>query len=150
MTAGSIARDSVVTVEDDATLVDAAATMRDDGVGSVVVVDGDRPVGILTDRDLAVRVVADGADPATTLVADAMADDLVTVESETGVYELVRLMAEESVRRVPVVEDDTLVGIVSVDDVIVLLGMELQNIATLIRAESPSLETPATELPEML
>lgn len=146
MSIRDIARDEVATTSPEASVAEVVDIMIDRGVGSVVVTDGRRPVGIVTDRDVVVRGYATDADLSQVPVSDVMSEDLVTTESEVGIYELLRLMAENGVRRVPVVNDGELSGIVTLDDVLILLGMELQSVAHLIRAESPPFETPVERL----
>jgi CBS domain-containing protein len=102
----------------DQSVADAARMMRDDDVGLVPVVDGDRLVGTLTDRDIAIRVVAEGKDPQSTTVSEIASTDLVTVDPDQELDEALRLMAQHQVRRLPVVEEDgRLVGIVAQADV---------------------------------
>jgi CBS domain-containing protein len=106
------------TARPDQTVVEAAGIMRDDDVGLVPVVDGDRVVGTLTDRDIAIRVVADGRDPASTSVREAASTELVTVDPQQELDEALRLMAQHQVRRLLVVEEDgRLVGVVAQADV---------------------------------
>jgi len=105
-------------VEADKSVVDAAKLMREEDVGLVPVVEGDRLVGTLTDRDVAVRVVAEGRDPQSTSVREVASTDLVTVDPQQDLDEALRLMAEHQVRRIPVVEEDgRLVGVVAQADV---------------------------------
>lgn len=106
------------TVSSDATVVEAARVMRDDDVGLVPVVDGDRLVGTVTDRDIAIRVVAEERDPGSATVREIASTDLVTIDPEQDLGEALRLMAQHQVRRLPVVEEDgRLVGIVAQADV---------------------------------
>jgi CBS domain-containing protein len=98
-------------------VVEAARMMRDQDVGSLPVVEGGRLIGIVTDRDLAMRVVADGADPASVTVGDVASRDAVTTAPEEDLDEALRLMAHHQVRRLPVVEADRLVGILAQADV---------------------------------
>ena len=106
------------TVSSDATVVEAARVMRDDDFGLVPVVDGDRLVGTVTDRDIAIRVVAEERDPSSTTVREIASADLVTIDPEQELGEALRLMAQHQVRRLPVVEEDgRLVGIVAQADV---------------------------------
>ena len=106
------------TVSSDATVVEAARVMRDGDVGLVPVVDGDRLVGTVTDRDIAIRVVAEERDPNTTTVRETASTDVVTIDPEQDLDEALRLMAQHQVRRLPVVEEDgRLVGIVAQADV---------------------------------
>jgi CBS domain-containing protein len=105
-------------IEADKPVADAAKLMRDEDVGLAPVVEGDRLVGTLTDRDIAIRVVAEGKDPQSTTVREVASTDLVTVDPEQDLDEAVRLMAEHQVRRLPVVEEDgRLVGVVAQADV---------------------------------
>jgi len=96
----------------------AAKMMRDEDVGLAPVVEGDRLVGTLTDRDIAIRVVAEGKDPESTSVREVASTDLVTIDPEQNLDEALRLMADHQVRRLPVVEEDgRLVGVVAQADV---------------------------------
>jgi CBS domain-containing protein len=95
----------------------AAKMMRDEDVGFASVVDGDRLVGTLTDRDIAVRVVAEGLDPEDTLVRDVATKNLITVEPEDDLDQALSLMARHQVRRVAVVDGGRLVGVVAQADV---------------------------------
>jgi CBS domain-containing protein len=104
---------------------DAARVMRDEDVGSLPVTDQGRLIGVITDRDIAVRVVAEGrADSAT--VADALSRNPVTVTPEHDLDDALKLMARHQVRRLPVVEDERLVGIVAQADV-ALVAKEKQT-----------------------
>jgi CBS domain-containing protein len=106
------------TIEADKPVADAAKLMRDEDVGLAPVVEGDRLVGTLTDRDIAIRVVAEGKDPASTTAREVASTEVVTVSPEQDLDEATRLMAQHQVRRVPVVEQDgRLVGVIAQADV---------------------------------
>jgi CBS domain-containing protein len=106
------------TVSASATVVDAAKLMREEDAGIAPIVDGDRLLGVLTDRDIAIKVVAEGKDPQSTKAGDVASKNLVTVDPEQDLDEALRLMAQHQVRRLPVVEEDgKLVGIVAQADV---------------------------------
>lgn len=95
-----------------------AETMRDAGIGDVLVVDEDQPVGIVTDRDIVVRVVAEGRDPDRTQVSTVSSDGVVTIPASEGTEAAEELMREHAVRRLPVVSDDgKLVGVVTLADI---------------------------------
>jgi len=98
-------------------LTDAASLMKQEDVGSVPVVDGERLVGVLTDRDIVVRGIADGGDPRAVQVGDIASRDVVTVRPDDDLDEAVRLMAQHQVRRLPVVDDGHLVGVLATADV---------------------------------
>jgi CBS domain-containing protein len=115
---GDLMTENPRTARPDAPVVEAAKVMRDDDVGLVPVVEGDRLVGTVTDRDIAIRVVAEGRDPESATVAEIASTDLVTVDPEQNLDEALRLMASHQVRRLPVVEEDgRLVGIVAQADI---------------------------------
>lgn len=106
------------TVEPSSSVADAARIMKNENVGPVPIVEGDKLVGVITDRDIAVRVVAEGKDPQSTTVKDVGSTDLVTIDPQQNLDEALRLMGEHQVRRLPVVEEDgKLVGIVAQADV---------------------------------
>jgi CBS domain-containing protein len=99
-------------------VVEAARIMKQEDVGIVPIVEGGRLVGTVTDRDIAVRVVAEGKDPQSVSVRELASTDLVTVDPQQDLDEALRLMASHQVRRLPVVEEDgRLVGIVAQADV---------------------------------
>jgi CBS domain-containing protein len=107
-------------VSPETTLQEAAAKMKSLNVGSLPVCEGDRPVGILTDRDIVVRAISEGRDPRTTRVPDAMTKDVATVKETDDVKEAARLMKDRQIRRVVVVGGDKKVcGIVSLGDLAV-------------------------------
>jgi len=130
-TVDEIAReaDEVVTASPDETARELAETMRDENVGSVVIVDGGEPVGIVTDRDITVRGVAQGRDLDDATADDVMTDDLVVVNAHDEISELIETLDAAGVRRMPVVDGDEIAGIVTLDDITVLLAVELDGIA---------------------
>jgi|ERR1051326_7664562 len=96
----------------------AATMMRDEDVGIAPVVEGRKLVGMLTDRDIATRIVAEGKDPQSTKVRDVMTTRLVTIDPDQEIDEAMRLMAEHQVRRLPIVEEDgRLIGVVAQADI---------------------------------
>jgi len=105
---------AVVTIEPSATLVDAARRMKDANVGVLPIVDGGILRGIVTDRDLVVRAMADGVDPARTPVGDCATRDLVCARPDSSIEDAMEVMADCQVGRLPVVDhDDRLVGILT-------------------------------------
>lgn len=130
-TVDEIAReaDEVVTAPLDETARELAETMQDENVGSVVVVDGGEPVGIVTDRDITVRGVAQGRDLDDATANDVMTDDLVVVNAHDEISELIETLDAAGVRRMPVVKNGEIAGIVTLDDIAVLLAVELDGIA---------------------
>ena len=112
--------------EPNATVAEAAKVMAQEDVGPVPIVEDGRLVGIVTDRDIVVRVVAEGRDPNATTVKEIASTDLVTVSPGDDLDEALKLLAERQVRRLPVVEDNRLVGIVAQADV-ARLGKDKQT-----------------------
>jgi CBS domain-containing protein len=140
MAIGELCNREVVVVTRETSVADAAQLMRHHHVGDVVVVmeeGGQRtPVGILTDRDVVVEVVAAGLDPTTLTVGEIMAPGLASVQEKTGVFEAIRYMRDKGVRRLPVVgEGGVLIGILALDDLLELLAEELGALARLVARE---------------
>jgi CBS domain-containing protein len=104
-------------VAPDESIAEAARLMRDQDVGSLPVIEEGRLVGMLTDRDITVRVIAEGRSPQTATVGEVFSHNPVTVEPNEDLAEALRLMARHQVRRLPVVESDRLVGILAQADV---------------------------------
>ncbi|MBI2169890.1 MAG: citrate synthase [Actinobacteria bacterium] len=123
----------VVTVASDETVADAARRMTEKRVGSVVIVDGAKPVGILTERDM-VRFAASGTDAGTALVSEWMTPNPDTVDPTKGVAEAFEALAENRYRHIPVVSDGSLVGIVSLRD--------LMKISQIVPVEAPAADVP--------
>jgi CBS domain-containing protein len=106
-----------VTVRPDTSVFEAARLMASEDVGSLPAVDGDRLVGVVTDRDIALRVVAEGRDAGATTVGEIQSSNPVTVEPDQDLDDALREMARRQVRRLPVVEGDRLIGVVAQADV---------------------------------
>jgi CBS domain-containing protein len=104
-----------ITLGPDSTVIDAAQAMRDSNVGDVIVLDGD-DIGILTDRDIAVRAVAEGLDPRDVQVTDICSRHAATLAPDDSVERAAQMMREHAVRRLPVVEQGKPIGIVSLGD----------------------------------
>ena len=130
-----------VTAQPDTAVKELAKTMDEEGIGDVIITEDDKPVGIVTDRDIALAY-GQGEDLDSMDAEDLMTEDPVTIQQDAEAVDLPRLMADEKVRRIPVVDDDgTLVGIVTLDDVVSVTGEELENIAAVIEAQSPDYES---------
>ncbi|GIH50640.1 CBS domain-containing protein [Microbispora rosea] len=110
-----------VTLPEEATVVKAAKLMRDRGIGDVLVVGDGRLRGLVTDRDIVVRAVAEGRDLATTPLATLCTCDVVTVGPDHDVAEAARLMREKDVRQLPVVVDGRPIGVVALADLTLAL-----------------------------
>jgi CBS domain-containing protein len=104
-------------IDASAPVVEAARLMREEHIGSLPVTDDEQLVGMITDRDITMRVVAEAADPETTSVGDVYSRDVISAEADQAHEEAVELMARHQVRRLPVVENGKLVGIVAQADI---------------------------------
>jgi len=140
MPVSEICNREVVIVQRNETALEAAKLMRQHHVGDVLVVE-DRngiriPVGIVTDRDLIMEIMAPELDGTVITVGDIMAQQLVSVKESTGIFEAIQYMRQKAVRRLPIVnEDGGLIGILTLDDLLELLSEELLEIAKLVRNE---------------
>ena len=130
MLVDAIMNADVVTCTRDHTVLRAARIMREKDVGSVVVVDDrQRPIGFLTDRDIATKCVAQGRSPETP-IDEVMSSPVHAVPRDTLIFDTLREMSRRKVHRMPVLDaDKRLVGVVSVDDALLLLTTELVNVA---------------------
>src|SRR4030095_8282224 len=123
---GKICTRPVVTASAQMTVAQAARAMRARNVGALVVANAGRPIGMLTDRDIAVEVVARGFDPDSTRVGDVMRKKPVTIQEDLGVLDAAKAFARTGVRRLPVVTaKGVLVGVIAVDHLIIVLGSEM-------------------------
>lgn len=126
---------SVVTALPAETLAAVALRMQEHNVGTVVIVEDRRPVGIVTDRDLALALGAKGVSPQAQ-VQKVMTHHVLAIPEDTGIYAATKFMREREVRRLPIVDnEDRVVGIVSLDDLLRFLGREIHNLAEGIKHE---------------
>jgi CBS domain-containing protein len=139
MAIGKVCVREVAVAGRNTTVRKAAHLMREFHVGNLVIVaeNGRRvPVGIVTDRDIVLSVVATGLDPNVFTIGDLVTQDLVTCREDQGVFECIQQMRVHGIRRMPVVDrEGSLVGIVSVDDLVQLLAEELGELGKLISRE---------------
>jgi CBS domain-containing protein len=126
---------NVVTGGPEETLAEIAFRMQEHNVGTVVIVDKQRPVGIITDRDLALALGARGVS-AQAAVRKVMRQHVLAIPEDMGIYTATRFMRDRQVRRLPIVDrEDHVVGIVTLDDLVRFLGRELYNLAEGIKQE---------------
>ena len=140
MTVGEICNREVIVIQRDATVLEAAKLMRQYHVGAVIVVDkhSDRqiPVGIVTDRDLVVEVLATELDETVITVGDIMTPEVFTVKESASTHDAIELMRRKTSRRLPVVDETgELVGILTLDDALQIVSEELLDLAKLVRYE---------------
>jgi CBS domain-containing protein len=140
MSIGEFCNRDVVVVEQSCTILEASRLMRKHHVGALVIVVSDngvnRPVAVITDRDLVVEVMAADLAPQAVLVGEVVSEALYSVRDSEGVFETMRLMRDHGVRRLPVVDErGGLQGIVTIDDLIALLAEEMNELSRLIEHE---------------
>ena len=123
-----------VVIECDATVVEAASSMAANGVGSLIVTDHGRPVGIVTDRDLVTRAVAKGADP-NSRIDSVMTANLIALDADADFDDVLHTFSHHGVRRLPLVDHDRVVGVVSLDDVLVSMVTDLGGVARVLAAQ---------------
>ena len=109
---------NVVTIAPDATVLQAAKLMEQMDIGSVVIVDRQRPVGIITEADIVRRVIAQEADPKTCVARDIMSSPIIHVTPDTPLTEAMRVMARSGIRRVVVLKNDSLAGLITSRDIL--------------------------------
>ena len=132
-------RKPVIKISSDANITEACRLMENNNVGCLIAEKNGRLCGILTDRDIALRVAGPARDPWKTTVAEIMTPDPIRTSVDKDVHHLTSLMHAYHVRRVPIVNDfDVAVGIVTMDDLIVILGDEMSDIGKAIAEESLS------------
>lgn len=128
---------NVITISPFESVSEAAYLMRNEDIGALVVVDKEsKPIGVITDRDLVVSVVAERINPAEVTVEDIMTKNPITVDEDTDLFDILKTLPEYSVRRLPVTNNGKLAGIVSVDDLIVIVATELVNLAMAMSSKS--------------
>lgn len=140
MSAGEYCNRDVIVIEKNESIREAINLMRNNHVGDVVVVErrdnASKPIGILTDRDIVIEILAEDVDLDAVNVGDVMSYQLVTVTEETKLIDAIKLMHMKGVRRLPVVNDkDELQGVLSVDDILELIVEQLADVVGLISAE---------------
>jgi CBS domain-containing protein len=140
MTVYSCAQTNVVSVKPDATVQFVAELMKEKNIGCVVVTENHKPVGIVTDRDIALRGVSLCSDPEEALIERIMSTDILTIRKDAGIFDAIQEMKSAGVRRMPIVDSaGRLVGLLTVDDLIRLLAREMADIARIIGKESPTI-----------
>lgn len=140
MTIGAICNGEVITVRRDATVLHAAVLMRQYHVGDVVVIEDHKgksvPIGLVTDRDIVIELVATELDCKVITAGDIMATNLTVIKESAGVFEAIQLMTTKGVRRLPVVDDSGgLIGIITLDDLLLLLAKEFGALTKLVSRE---------------
>ena len=138
MKTSELCRRAAVTANADATLAQVSKLMRREHVGSVVVVEegSDKPIGIVTDRDIVLEVVAAGLDPLTITACEVMTPSPVVTQADDDVWWALKVMRDRGVRRLPIVDaQQRVTGIIALDDVMQHVGSTMSDIAQLLGSE---------------
>jgi len=138
MNVGELMNEEITTCSPDETLSQVAQKMDSGDFGCCPVVDNDRLIGVITDRDIAVRAVAKGFDPNSKLVRDMMTINVIAATPLMSAEDACELMADNQIRRLPVLEGDRLVGIISMADLAIDLGEEEMVAETLEKISMPA------------
>lgn len=140
MPVGHLGPDRIVTADRGDNLTNIAETLQTENVGSVVVAENDEPIGVVTDRDIALALT-ESEDIGSLAAEDIMSTDPVTLhEGEEGM-EISRTIEAHNVRRIPIVDENgKLSGIVTLDDLVATIGEQLENVANTIEVQSPDYE----------
>lgn len=137
MPVGDLGPEYVVTTDRDSTVGDIVEKLDSENVGAVVIAEDDEPVGIVTDRDVALAV-GRSDDVASLPVEEVMTEDPVTIRADAEAVEISRIIDEHNVRRIPIVDESgTLTGIATLDDLVATIGEQLDNVSDTIEAQSP-------------
>src|ERR1043165_7245048 len=128
-------RSRLVALDPATTVLNAARAIENNSIGAVVVQDKGQVVGIVTDRDLTVRVVGRGLDPKTTQLREVMTTPVITLSLRDGQDDAIRMMQERNVRRIPLVERGRFVGMVTLDDLLLDEAAPLDQLAAIVQAQ---------------
>ncbi|HSG31838.1 MAG TPA: CBS domain-containing protein [Thermodesulfobacteriota bacterium] len=140
MSISSFCNKEVICVEMGTSIEQVGNLMEEKNIGCVVVIDSGKPCGLVTDRDILIRVINRGLSPAETYVDDVMSELVMTLDEDMGLHEALEKVKGMSVRRFPVTDKSgNLKGIVTLDDIIYLLGKEMYDVASIIKSESAEL-----------
>ena len=140
MSISSLCNRTVICVNTGTTITDVAKEMEDKNIGSIVVLDNEKPCGMITDRDIIIRVINKGKDPKQTFVDDVMSELVLCLEEDMGLYQALEMLKGKSLRRYPVIDKNgDLKGIITLDDIIFLLGKELYDVASIIQSEGANI-----------
>jgi len=141
MPTGSKVKDAMVlraiTGAPDQTILEASKVMKDQDIGSLIITDGNSPIGIITREDIVGKVVAANLQPSSVLVKDVMSKNLVTVGQEEDISEAARLMSKNMYERIPVVSDGMLIGIISTREIARVAPAALEVMTEHLRIQEP-------------
>ncbi len=137
MTIGEIGKKKVITAQIDMPVLEVAKLMKIHNIGDVIVVDDrNKPLGIITDRDITIKIVAEEVSPNILSASDVMSFDLLLLKEYQSSQEALAMMCAKGVRRAPIVNDaNILVGVISIDDLALFMSEQMENYGKLIRKQ---------------
>jgi signal-transduction protein with cAMP-binding, CBS, and nucleotidyltransferase domain len=137
MAIGDLCVNDAVTISQDDSIQHAAQVMEENNLGSLVVVadESTKPIGIVTDRDIALNVVAKNKNIDSTKVSEVMSQNLLTLECSQGIKEAIDAMRDKGVRRAPVMKDGKVCGVAAIDDLMTLIAKELNALSDLVQKQ---------------
>jgi CBS domain-containing protein len=128
--------EDITSLPSTASVLDAAKFMTDMNVGTVIVTHEDVPSGMITDRDVVAKVLAQDKDSKTTKIEEIMVAPVVTISEDRDIIDATQVMSSHGIRRLPVTDPQgKLAGVISLDDVLLVLGKEMQNVAGILKKE---------------
>ncbi|NIP30751.1 MAG: CBS domain-containing protein [Candidatus Dadabacteria bacterium] len=140
MSISTLCNKEVICVEMGTSVEQVGKMMEEKNIGCVIVIDNEKPCGLVTDRDILIRVINKGLSPKDTYVDDIMSELVMTLDEDMGLHDALEMVKGMSLRRFPVTDKNgNLTGIVTLDDIIYLLGKEMYNVASIIKSESATL-----------
>jgi CBS domain-containing protein len=140
MTVHECCNTDVVSASPDAKVMEVVRMMDEKNVGCVIIVERQAPVGIITDRDIVLRVLKEERDPKTLAVREVMTKNLTVIEGNKGLFEAMRNFEGKNFRRMPVVDErGRLTGIITTDDMMQLLAREFSFVTTVIKVQTPNI-----------
>ena len=122
----------VISVSPETTVVEAAKKMKEEGIGSLIIVKDEKLYGLVTDRDILTKVVAEGKDIHKVTVKDIMAKEVIYVRPDLDVEEAAKIMMDNGIKKLPVIDNDTLIGIVTATDIIAAHPKIMDEIGALV------------------
>lgn len=133
MSIGALCQDNVVTIMENASIQEAAKIMLEKNTGCLLVLKNDKPIGVITDRDITTKIVSKKTDLQGVSVQEAMSADLLVLPSDMGIKQAIEAMRDKGVRRAPVMENEQVCGMIKVDDLMIMIAAELHDLADLVQ-----------------
>lgn len=135
MSISALCQNNFVTINQDCPISEAATIMAEKNIGCLLVLDNEKPIGVITDRDITTKVVAKKTDLQGVTVKEAMSADLLALPSDMGINKAIEAMRDKGVRRAPVIQNGKVCGMIKVEDLIIMIASELNELSGLIQRQ---------------